>query len=100
MKLVLICAGGLSTSWIVRKMKDYAREHNLDLDVQACGLADYEDPASGADLVLLGPQIGYYQKEISQRLNRPITVIDSADYALANIETILKKAAETFPGDR
>ncbi len=100
MKLVLICAGGLSTSWIVRKFKDYAKTKELDLDVESCGLADYEDLASKADIVLLGPQIGYYQKEINERLHQPVTVIDSSDYALANVEGILKQARQTLSEDR
>lgn len=92
MKLVLICSGGLSTTWIVRKIKEYAAANEPDLELANYGLADYDPQAKAADVILLGPQIGYYQKEIEEKTGRPVGVISSSDYATANCQKILEQA--------
>lgn len=88
----LICTGGLSTNWIVAKIQDYAKEHSQDIEIQAFGATDYYPGASESDAVLLGPQIGYYQKEVQDKLGMEVGVISSADYATANIGEILMMA--------
>ncbi len=92
MKIALICTGGLSTNWILNKLRDYAQSQNQTIDFKAYGLTDYFPNVQDADAVLLGPQIGYYQKEIEGRLGRKIGVISSNDYATANAEHILNQA--------
>lgn len=103
MKISLICTGGLSTDWIVGKIKSYAQEHGQVVDVQTFGAADYDPGASEGDAILLGPQIGYYQEEVQEKLGMEVGVISSADYATANIGDILmmaKKLAKKRSGER
>ncbi|MDO4664172.1 MAG: hypothetical protein Q4A59_04740 [Erysipelotrichaceae bacterium] len=92
MKVSLICTGGLSTNWIVAKIKDYAKEHDQEIEIQAFGIADYYPAVCDSDAVLLGPQIGYYQNEVQDKLGREVGVITPADYATANIGEILMAA--------
>lgn len=94
MNIVLICTGGLSTTWIVRKIRDYAKTNAPDLELANYGLADYESNVQKADVILLGPQIGYYQKEVEEKTGKPVGVISSADYATANCEKIIKQAQQ------
>ena len=49
-KIVLLCAAGMSTSALVRKMKDAAK---------AEGYLIYNDPLGYADLILNGDPEGY-----------------------------------------
>ena len=39
MKVLLCCAGGLSSSILMKKMKTWADAHGEDLEIQAMGLA-------------------------------------------------------------
>lgn len=93
---VLICTGGLSTTWLEKKLMDFSQSHDLDLDIKACGLSEYPELAKDADYVILGPQIGYYQKEVSETLGRTVNAISPNDYALANCEAILTLAGIPF----
>lgn len=62
------------------------------MDLKAYGLTDYYPVIEEADAVLLGPQIGYYRKEIEEKLGHKIGVISSAAYATANAAEILDQA--------
>lgn len=94
MKLTLICSGGMSTSWIVNKIQEYAQTNEPDLELNAFGLLDYLPQGKEADVILLGPQIGYYQKKIAKKTNRPVGVISAKDYATANVAGIIQQAKD------
>ena len=59
MKILLICAAGMSTSILMKKMEQYANDQGIDLDIKAVGLMDYQDYAQDYDVILLGPQVSY-----------------------------------------
>ena len=91
MRLLLVCAGGMSTSMLMRKLKIYAGEKDIDFDVKACGSTELKN-ADGFDVVLLGPQISYQKDTLKKRLGSvPIDVIPMRDYGMANCENIFKQ---------
>lgn len=92
MKLLLICAGGLSTGVLVKKLEQYAKEQGMDLSVSACGCSDYEVPASLSDVILVGPQIAYKEKEIEETCHKPCASISPRDYAMLECQTIVDQA--------
>lgn len=92
MRIDLICSGGMTSSWIVKKLEQYITAKKLDVEVNARGINDYYPIARHADVVLLGPQIGYYKEEVEKKLQRPVGVISSRDYALANSREIIDQA--------
>ncbi len=89
-KVLLVCSGGMSTSVLMNKMKDYAKEHELDIKVAACGTTQYLEEVSAYDIVLLGPQISYRKQQIASTVSVPVVAINPQDYAFGNIEHILK----------
>ena len=91
MKIMLICAGGMSTSILMKKMEKWGQDNNVDLEVEAYGLSSYEDNFSGYDCALLGPQISYKFDEIKGKINIPMEQIASYDYAIGNVENIMKQ---------
>ena len=92
MKILLICAGGLSTSMLVKKMQKYAVEKGIPLEaIVAKGLGDYEDVYQQFDTILLGPQVSYQKDVIAGITKKPLAVIASYDYALGNAESIFKQ---------
>lgn len=55
-KVLLICAGGMSTGILMRKMEKYAEEQGISLKIEAVGMSAYEDVYKNYDVILLGPQ--------------------------------------------
>ncbi|MGL5245900.1 MAG: PTS sugar transporter subunit IIB [Sarcina sp.] len=89
MKIMLVCAGGMSTGILMNKIKNYASEKKLDIQVRAYGIGDYLDEVSLYDIVLLGPQISYKYGEIKEESGKPIALISPMDYAIGNVEAII-----------
>lgn len=90
MKILLVCAGGMSTSILMKKMEKYWETQNIPLEIQAVGFADYLDACKGCDCVLVGPQVSYRLKEIKDNVGCPCDSIPPTDYALGNCANILK----------
>ena len=63
MRVLLVCAGGMSTSMLMKKMSKYAAEHGIDLEIAARGANEVKN-GDGWDVVLLGPQIGFQADKI------------------------------------
>ncbi|HET6784805.1 MAG TPA: PTS sugar transporter subunit IIB [Erysipelotrichaceae bacterium] len=91
MKIMLICAGGMSTSILMKKMEKWGLEKNRALEVKAFGLSEYEENWKGYDIVLLGPQISYKATEIQNNISIQVSQIQSFDYAVGNVENIMKQ---------
>ena len=91
----LFCAGGMSTSLLVAKMQKAAEEKGKDADIAAFPFADMERAVKGADVVLLGPQVGFQlakAKAVCDPLGIPVDVIPMADYGMCNGMNVLKFA--------
>lgn len=91
MKIMLVCAGGMSTSILMKKIEKWGVEKGRDIQVKAFGLSEYEENWKGYDIVLLGPQISYKATEIQSILPLPVSQIQSFDYAVGNVENIMKQ---------
>lgn len=83
MKIMLVCAGGMSTGLLMNKMNQDSR-----LDVKAYGFAEYQDHMDQFDVILLGPQVSYKEEEIKNIASIPVAVIPALDYAVGNINNI------------
>lgn len=91
MKIMLICAGGMSTSILMKKMEKWGVEKNRPLEVKAYGLSNFDESWKEFDVVLLGPQISYKISEIQNSVIIPVSQIQSFDYAVGNVENIMKQ---------
>lgn len=96
MKILLVCAGGMSTSMLMKKMETYWKEQGEDLTIKAVGLAEYQDVCKDFDIVLVGPQVSYRLKEITENTSLPCAAIESFDYAVANCPNIMKLAKKLY----
>ncbi|MGF1683909.1 PTS sugar transporter subunit IIB [Photobacterium minamisatsumaniensis] len=94
-KILLLCAAGMSTSMVVKKMKESAATKGLDVHIEAHGVETISDYLTEYDIFLLGPQIRFKQDEL-QKLADPIgkkvEVIDMLDYGMLKGEKILDDA--------
>lgn len=95
-KVLLICAGGMSTGILMKKLIKYANEHGTELQIDAVGMSSYEEECGEYDVILLGPQVSYKKDEISQIVKKPLAVIAPYDYAVGNAENIMKQIDELY----
>ncbi|MGL6230089.1 PTS sugar transporter subunit IIB [Aeromonas rivipollensis] len=55
-KIMLCCSSGMSTSLLVKKMKEEADKRGLDAEIQAFGAAEFDLQMPHYQVVLLGPR--------------------------------------------
>ncbi len=96
MKILLVCAGGMSTSILMKKMEEYWKQQGEELEIKAVGLSEYKEAADKFDIIMVGPQVAYRIKEIKENTGLPCEAIPSLDYAVSNCPNIMKLAKKLF----
>ena len=92
MKILLICANGLSTSILMNKMQKWGKEKNIELEVRAVPMSEYLNVYKNFDCILIGPQISYQYNEIkANAIDVPVEKISPMDYGMSNVENIMKQ---------
>ncbi|MFP3720838.1 PTS sugar transporter subunit IIB [Niallia circulans] len=94
--ILLVCNQGMSTSFLVEKMKQVAKEQSIEVNIWAVSDAELHENWEKADIVLLGPQVGYLKSNTEKVVGNsiPVTVIDFVDYGRVNGAAVLKTALE------
>ena len=97
--IILVCSAGMSTSMIVSKMKKVAADHSLNVDVAAIPSTEAEEyiETNDVDVLLLGPQVRYLEKrfkELGEKTNVKVDVINPVHYGTMNGEKILQQALD------
>ena len=97
-KIVLLCAAGMSTSALVRKMKDAAKAEGYECATMTHSVSEAKSYQS-ADMILLGPQVRYRLKEVQGELpNNKVEVIDMKDYGMMNGKAVLDHVRKVLEG--
>lgn len=94
-RIVLCCAAGMSTSMLVSKMQAEAKQRELELEIYAVPVSEFEREIINADLVLLGPQVKFAAERlagIAKPLGKEVAVIDMQDYGMMRGSAVLDKA--------
>lgn len=93
-KIMLLCAGGMSTSILMKKLEKYAKENDLGLSIEAVGLSStsYVNESKKFDVILMGPQVSYRMDEVKEATGKPVEAINPTDYALGNADKIFALA--------
>ncbi len=95
MKIILVCSAGMSTSMLVKKMKDAAEAKNLTVDISAVAESQLKNNLDHLDVVLIGPQVRYLQNQIRQQvepLGVKVDIIDQMAYGLMKGDKVLDQA--------
>ena len=91
--IVLLCNMGLSTSALMKKMKDYADQIGYECDINAYPVSEATEVGKTADCVLLGPQISYQLNKVKQLLpNIPVAAIDMRSYGMLDGKAVFMHA--------
>ena len=96
MNILLVCSAGMSTSLLVSRMLDYAKEKQINVQIEAHPVGEVESYGPDADVILLGPQVRFQEEHIRSLFdeNKPIAVIDMKDYGMMNGKKVLDEAIQ------
>ncbi len=92
MKILFVCAGGMSTGLIVKKMEKWGKENNLDLQVHATGIGGYERQWQEYDCILVGPQVRFIIPQMKEKVTIPVSQIEPLVYGMQDVDAMLKQA--------
>lgn len=80
-KIVLLCAAGMSTTMLVKKMQDAANADGFECTITAYAQSEAKEKASDADAILLGPQIRFAKAKVQEECpGVPVDAIDMKIY--------------------
>lgn len=97
MKILLVCAAGMSTSLVAESMQDALSEEEKDWVISAEPSEQFHDVVSEYDVVLLGPQVRFKKDEFQEVAGAiPVGVIDTMDYGRCRGDKILQAAKELY----
>lgn len=97
--IMLVCVSGMSTSLLVSKMRKAAEEKGLDAEIFAISASDADSNLANKkiDVLMLGPQVKYMEKEFAGKLadsDTKLAVINMQDYGMMKGEKVLDEALE------
>lgn len=95
MNILLVCSAGMSTSLLVTRMLDYAKEKNIQVNIEAHPVGEVESYGQDADVILLGPQVRFQLSNVKKLFpDKPVEVIDMRDYGMMDGKKVLTYVLE------
>lgn len=95
MNILLVCSAGMSTSLLVSRMLDYAKEKQINVHIEAHPVGEVESYGPDADVILLEPQVRFQLSHIKSRFpEKPVEVIDMRDYGMMDGQKVLNHVLE------
>lgn len=97
--IVLLCQWGASTDLVAEKIREAASEQGIEVMVNAYPANELANIIDTADIVMLGPQVRFKQKEfLKQYADKkvPIVLMDPSNYGLLNGKAILESAIKSI----
>lgn len=89
MKILLVCAGGLSSSIVMKKVRNYGEEIGEEISIDAVGVPAVAESYAQYDCVLAAPQVRNRMKDIEATCQGvPVAAMPPQDYAIGNAKNI------------
>lgn len=66
MNILLCCSAGMSTSLLVSKMEQSARNQGIDCKIWAIAASEVNNEIEKADVILLGPQVRFLLPQVKK----------------------------------
>ena len=91
-KIRLFCAAGMSTSLLVTKMQNYAKEIGYDCDVAAYPISEAATYGPEADIILLGPQVRFQLNDVKKQVgeDKIVEPIDMRAYGMMDGKKVIE----------
>ncbi len=94
-RILLACSAGMSTSLLVTKMKEAAKEKGMECEIWAVAQDKAPKDMKQADVLLIGPQMKFMKKKFEKTaadIGIPVDVIDPMSYGRVDGNAVLEKA--------
>ena len=92
--ILLVCAAGMSTSMLVKRMQEQAENIKAQVNINALAISEAKEKIKNneIDVVLLGPQVRFQKKEIEEVAQGkiPVAVIDMKYYGKWTVKLFWK----------
>lgn len=103
MKIAVACGCGISSRFLVEKLKRYVQEKGMAIQFQAAN--EYELQAIEAEEILIGTPLLYQfdkiKNELRERKVSPVLyLIEKEDYERQDAGEILRKALMQYEGEK
>ena len=94
MKIILACNAAMSTSMMKMRLQQETAARGIESEVTAVPVSELDDYIEDVDVILLGPQIRYAEKDVRSKYGdvAPIIVMDMKDYGSMNAKGVLDNA--------
>jgi len=95
-KILLVCSAGMSTSLLVTKMQEAAKQQGVEAEIWAVAEAEAGANWEKADVLMLGPQVRFLEGKIKAMVDGkiPVAVIDMRAYGMMDGKTVFNQALE------
>lgn len=93
--ITLVCAAGMSTSMLMLKMKESAKQQGLEVNIIAMSEASFKAYNGKSDIILLGPQVSFLYDDMKVECEPKgikVAIIDMMDYGMMNGSKVLNDA--------
>ncbi|HFZ0521187.1 TPA: PTS sugar transporter subunit IIB [Klebsiella aerogenes] len=94
--ILLVCAAGMSTSMLVKRMQEQAANIKVSVNINALAISEAKEKIKNneVDVVLLGPQVRVQKNEIEEvaQGKMPVAVIDMKYYGQMDGKAVLDNA--------
>ncbi|MBA4544635.1 MULTISPECIES: PTS sugar transporter subunit IIB [Thermoactinomyces] len=93
MRVLMVCAGGMSSAIVVKAIKQEADKQGFALEIKAVGTHEFENELPGYDLGLVAPQVKHRFStfaEIGKQLNVPVVLIPPTGYTPIGAPKVLE----------
>lgn len=94
--ILLVCAAGMSTSMLVKRMQEHADSFGIAANINALAISEAKEiiKKNEVDVVLLGPQVCFQKREIEEIVQGriPVAVIDMKYYGQMDGKAVLENA--------
>lgn len=101
MKVLLICAAGMSSSMLVKSMEEKSKEIGVPAEVKCIPaelFVEERERIGEYDYVLLAPQVRHYKGAVEEAIkNYPkirLSIIEALTYALVKGDKLIMKVIE------
>lgn len=91
-----MCSQGASTSMLVSAMEKEAKASGYECDISATSVTHVSEAGKNADIILLGPQVGYMKSEVEKEVSCKVLVIPAVQYGLMDGSAVLNLVKETL----
>ncbi len=99
MKIFLCCAAGMSTSMLVSKMEKAAINSNIQCQISAHSISEFEDCLAECDVCLVAPQVKFKFEDFKRQadeVGKGCGLIDMMSYGMLNGEAVLGQAISLY----